>query len=85
VTTTKVANEKAAVETRFKEFIEIKASGALVAGDRIKMAAADGGGIQRVTKWISQTDALAGDLPETLFGVCWKGGADGATVEVLTY
>ena len=49
------------------------------------MAAADGGGIQRVTKWTSQTDAVAGDHPDTLFGVCFIGGADGADVEVLTY
>jgi hypothetical protein len=79
------ANGEGTVETRFKELITIKASGALVAGDRVKLAAADGGGIQRVTKWISQTDAAAGDKPDTLFGVVLVGGADGADVEVLTY
>jgi hypothetical protein len=79
------ANGTGTVETRFKELITIKASGALVAGDRVKMAAADGGGIQRVTKWISQTDAAAGDKPDTLLGVVFVGGADGADVQVLTY
>jgi hypothetical protein len=81
----RTANETGAVETRFKELIEIKASGAIAAGDRVKSAVADGGGNQQVAKWISQTDAAAGDKPDTLFGVCWKGGADGATIEVLTY
>lgn len=79
------ANGTGTVETRFKELITIKTSGALVAGDRVKMAAADGGGIQRVTKWISQTDAAAGDKPDSLLGVCFVGGADGADVQVLTY
>jgi hypothetical protein len=78
-------NGTGTVETRFKELITIKASGAIAAGDRVKMAAADGGGIQRVTKWVSQTDAAAGDKPDTLVGVCFVGGADGADVQVLTY
>lgn len=81
----RAANETGSVETRFKELIEIKGSGAIAAGDRVKLAAADGGGEQRVAKWVSQTDAAAGDKPDTLFGVCWKGGADGATIEILTY
>ncbi len=80
----RAASETGSVETRFKELIEIKGSGAIAAGDRVKMAA-DGGGEQRVAKWVSQTDADAGDKPDTLFGICWKGGADGATIEVLTY
>ncbi len=80
------ANGKGTVETRFKELIEIKASGAVAAGDRVKLAAVDGvTGENRVIKWTSQTDAVAGDKPDTLFGVCWNGGADGATIEVLTY
>lgn len=79
------ANETGTVETRFKELIEIKASGAIAAGDRVKLAAADGSSNQQVAKWTSQTDADAGDKPDTLFGVCWKGGADAATVEILTY
>jgi hypothetical protein len=74
------------IETPFRALIEIKASGALVAGDRVKLAAADGvTGENRVTKWISQTDAAAGDKPDSLYGVVWNGGADGATVEVLVY
>jgi hypothetical protein len=79
------ANGSGTVETRFKELIEIKASGVIAAGDRVKLAAADGSGNQRVAKWTSQTDTVAGDQPDTLFGICWKGGVDGATVEVLTF
>ena len=80
----KEANGQGTVETRFKELITIKASGAIAAGDRVKMAAADGGGIQRVTKWTSQTDLVAGDKPDTLLGVCLVGGADAADVQILT-
>jgi hypothetical protein len=48
-------NGTGTIETRFKERIVIKASGAIAAGDRVKMAAADGGGIQRVAKWTTQS------------------------------
>jgi hypothetical protein len=96
-------NGKGSIETPFKALIEIKADGAIAAGDRVKMAAADGDGNQRVKKWTAQsvtattevdadltspyvTDAdLAGDSPDLIYGVCWNGGADGATVEVLVY
>ena len=74
------ANGSGTIETRFKELVEVKGSGALVAGNRVKLAAADGGGIQRVALWDP-----AADTADTLFGVVWKGGADGATLEVLTY
>lgn len=79
------ANGTGTVETFFKALVTVKTSGALVAGDRVKMAAADGDGNQRVTKWISQTDAAAGDKPDSLIGVCFVGGADAADVQVLLY
>lgn len=80
------ADATGTVETRFKEWIEIKASGAVAAGDVVKMAAVDPVTAEsRVAKWTGQTDAVAGDKPETRFGLCIKGGADGATLEVLTY
>src|SRR6267378_3310242 len=53
----KAANVSGTVETRFKALIEVKADGAIAAGDK----------------------------PETMFGVCWNGAADGGVVEVLTY
>jgi hypothetical protein len=79
----KAANESGTVETRFKALIEVKADGPIAAGDVVKLSSADGSGNQRVKKWVGQTDAVAGDKPETMFGVCWNGGADGGTVEVL--
>lgn len=48
-------NGTGTVETRFKERITIKADGAIAAGDRVKMAAADGDGNQRVKKWTAQS------------------------------
>lgn len=69
------------VETRFKELIEIKASGAVAAGDDVKLAAPDGTtGENRAAVFVEGTDA-----EPRRFGRCWKGGADGATLEVLTY
>lgn len=71
--------KKCTVETRFKEFLEMKGSGAIVAGDRLKLAAPSGE-VQRVAKWVAGTDAV-----DLLFGVAWSGGADDATIEVLSY
>lgn len=99
----KEVNGKGSIETPFSALIEIKADGAIAAGDRVKLSAADVDGNQRVKKWTAQsvttttendadltspyvTDAdLAGDSPDLIYGLCWNGGADGATVEVLVY
>jgi hypothetical protein len=82
---TKAADGSGTIETPFKELISIKADGVLAAGDDVKMSSDDGGGLQRVTKWVSQTDAAPGDKPQTLYGVVWVGGADGSTVQILVY
>lgn len=77
----KAINEQGTIETKFKELIEIKGSGVLAAGAVVKMAAADGTtGENVVVAWVSGTDGA-----ERKFGVVWNGGADGATLEVLTY
>jgi hypothetical protein len=77
----RTANAQGTVETRFKERIEIKALGAIAANDDVKLAAPDGTtGENRVAPFVEGTDAES-----RRFGRCWKGGADGATVEVLTY
>ena len=77
----KAANGQGTVETKFKEFIEIKAAATLAAGDLVKLAAVDGTtGENRVTTWVSGTDGA-----ERLFGVVWNGASSGGTVEVLTY
>jgi hypothetical protein len=81
----KEVNGSGTVETRFRSLIEIKADGIIAAGNVVKLSSADGSGNQRAKKWVGQTDAAAGDKPETMFGVCWLGGADAATVEVLVY
>ena len=75
------ADATGTVETRYKELIEIKASGAVAAGDDVKLDAPDGTtGENRAAVFVEGTDAE----PRRL-GTCWKGGADGATLEVLTY
>lgn len=77
----KAINGDGTVETKFKELIEIKASGNLAAGASVKMAAADGGtGENVVIVWVN-----ANDEPQELFGVVWKGGNSGEVIEVLTY
>lgn len=69
------------VETRFKEFVEIKMAAALTAGTQVKLGAPDGGtGENTVVAWVSGTDGA-----ERLYGVIWSGGAVGAVGEVLTY
>ena len=77
----KTAGGQGTIETRFKELIEIKGSGALAAGAIVKLAAVDGTtGENRVVAWVSGTDVF-----ERAYGQVWKGGADGATLEVLTF
>lgn len=80
----KAAGEKGTVETRCKELIEVTANGALAAGALVKMSSISGSS-QRVAAFVAHTDLVAGDPPERLLGVVWFGGADGATIEVLTF
>lgn len=81
VVPSRTAAGRGTVETRYKELIEIKAANAVTAGQLVKMAAADGTtGENRVDVWVSGTDGA-----ERIFGVCWNGGAGGATLEVLTF
>ena len=81
----RAAGGSGTIETRFRATGEAKADGAIAAGDLVKMSTEAPAGTQRVKKWVGQTDAVAGDKPETILGVCWKGGADTATVKVLFY
>lgn len=76
---TKAANQEGTVETYFKERVEIKAAGAVAAGDYVKMAAPDGTTLEnRVAVWVDGTDSVLRRV-----GLCIKGGADAATLEVL--
>jgi hypothetical protein len=81
----RVAGEQGTIETRFRATGEAKADGAIAAGDSFKMSSEAPAGTQRVKKWVGQTDAVAGDKPETADGVCWVGGGDGDTVTLLFY
>lgn len=77
----KAAAGQGTVETKFKEFIEIKAAATLAAGALVKLAAPDGTtGENTVVAWVSGTDGY-----ERLYGVVWNGAALGGTVEVLSY
>jgi hypothetical protein len=65
----RAVNGLGTVETKFKELVEIKTSGALAAGVLVKLAAVDGTtGENIVTTWVSGTDGY-----ERLYGVVWKG------------
>ncbi|HEY9286273.1 MAG TPA: hypothetical protein VIP46_22670 [Pyrinomonadaceae bacterium] len=75
------ANDSGTVETRFKELVEIKASGAVAAGQEVKLAAPDPvTGENRAAVFDPAADTVT-----RRYGMCWAGGADGATLEVLTY
>ncbi len=77
----KTANTQGTVETRYKELVEIKGSGTLAAGALVKLAAVDGTTGENVAvAWVSGTDGF-----ERVYGVVWKGGTTGATLEVLTF
>lgn len=76
-----IAATKGTVETRFRAIADVKASGTLVAGEFVKTGAPDGTtGEDTVVKFVPGTDA-----EERKRGICWKGGASGATVTVLLY
>lgn len=77
----KAVNGTGTVETRFKELVEMKTSGALAAGVAVKLAAPDGTtGENVVTTWVGGTDSF-----ERLYGVIWKGTAGVGVAEVLVY
>lgn len=77
----KTVNGPGTVETKFKELVEMKTSGALAAGVKVKFAAVDGTtGENVVTTWVSGTDGFA-----LLYGVIWKGTAGVGVAEVLVY
>lgn len=75
------ANGLGTVETKFKELVEVKTSGALAAGVAVKLAAVDGStGENIVTTWVGGTDSY-----ERLYGVVWAGTAGVGIAEVLVY
>lgn len=83
--TVTAANQTGTVETKFKALVEIKGSGALAANAEVKLAAADGSGNQQVIAFTEGTATVDGDAEMLRFGRVWVGGADGATLKVMTY
>lgn len=81
VVPSRTTNGQGTVETRYKEFVEIKTAANLTAGQLVKLAAVDGTtGENRVDVWVSGTDGF-----ERVYGVVWNGAASGGTAEVLTF
>lgn len=78
------ADGSGTIETKARHLVEGVADGAIAAGDEVKMGTS-AAGVQKFKKWVSQTDTVAGDTPETRIGICWFGGGNGDTVEVLLY
>jgi len=77
----KAAAGQGTVETRFKEFLEIKASAIVAAGGFGKLGAPDGTtGENTIVPWVDGTDSIT-----RLYCVVWNGAAAGGTAEVLTF
>lgn len=66
------------VETRFKSLVEVKAVGGALAAGAIVTAGAPASDVSTVK-------AIGAGTYEKAFGVVWKGGAENALIEVLTY
>lgn len=73
------ASQLIGVELRgcYTKKVEIISSGAIVAGEYVKAAAASGAN-QRITKFVPGTDA-----EERKIGICLIGAADGAVATIL--
>ncbi|HUF02798.1 MAG TPA: hypothetical protein VMM38_01340 [Aridibacter sp.] len=75
------ANGQGTVETRFKELVEMEGDGILAAGALVKLGTiSPTTALHTAAAWSEGVDGHA-----LLFGVVWKGGADEATIKVLTY
>lgn len=77
----RVADGTGTVRTRFRALVDAKCSGAIAAGDRIKIGTTSGG-VQTFKKWTKlsvSAGAIAGDSPDLIVGVCWIGAGDGET------
>jgi hypothetical protein len=74
----KAAGEEGTIEVFYRERHDIKTTTTIAANDFFKMAAPDGAGDNTIAKWVAGTDA-----EELKCGICFKGGAANATVEVF--
>lgn len=77
----KTADGTGTVETRFKELVSMEADGSITAGAWVKLGAlSPTDGAHTAKTWVEGTDTL-----KMLYGVAWVGGADEATVQILTF
>lgn len=77
----KEADGTGTVETRFKELVEMEADGILAAGAKVQLGTlSPTDGKHTAKAWVEGTDTLL-----QLYGVVWVGGADEATIQVLTF
>lgn len=82
----KTTNGPGTVETKFKELVEMEADGAVSAGDWVKLGAfSPTTGKHTAKVWTEGTAAADNDPVKRAYGVCWVGGADEATVQILTF
>lgn len=70
------------VETRFDLLVDAKCSGAIAAGDRVKIGA-NVGGVQTFKKFTPSGGGA--DVAEAAIGICWIGAADTATGTFLLF
>lgn len=81
-----VADGEGTVETKFKELVEMEADGALSAGAFVKLGTlSPTTGKHTAAAWTEGTALADNDVDRRLFGVVWVGGADEATIQVLTF
>jgi hypothetical protein len=76
---TKAADKKGTVQTRYQYLVDAECKGAIAAADRVKIGDTDGG-VQTFKKWISGTDN-----PSLIVGICWVGAADDAVGTFLIF
>jgi hypothetical protein len=82
----KTANGPGTVETKFKELVEMEADGSITAGDWVKLGTLSPTTGKHTAKvWTEGTAAADNDPVKRAYGVCWVGGADEATVQILTF
>lgn len=79
----RIANGFGTVELsgRFKDYLEIKTTAVITAGDWVRLTAPDGTtGENTIGVWVEGTDSI-----KRLIGVAIKGAASGGVAEILTF
>jgi hypothetical protein len=77
----RVADGSGTLRTRFRALVNVKCSGAIAAGDCVKIGTTSSS-VQTFKKWTAlsvSVGAIAGDSPDLIVGVCWIGAGNGET------